>query len=98
MRQPDVLSTLRAHAPELRAAGIAHLRLHGSVARGDQSAASDVDLIADFEPGRRFTLVDMVRLENRLRDLLGVEVDLSPATTLREGVRRRAAREAVVAF
>jgi predicted nucleotidyltransferase len=98
MQQPEVLNTLRAHAPELRAAGIMHLRLHGSVARGDQSATSDVDLIADFEPGRRFTLVDMVRLENRLRDLLGVKVDLSPATTLREGVRRQAAREAVVAF
>lgn len=98
MRQPEVLSALRAHAPELRAAGVVHSRLHGSVARGDQAAASDVDLIADFEPGRRFTLVDMVRLENRLRDLLGVKVDLSPATALRDGVRRRAAREAVVAF
>jgi predicted nucleotidyltransferase len=68
------------------------------VARGDASASSDVDLIADFEPRRRFMLIDMVRLENRLHDLLGIQVDLSPANTLKESVRQRAAREAVLAF
>lgn len=75
-----------------------HLRVHGSVARGEAPASSDVDLIAEFEPGRRFTLIDMVRLENCLHDLLGVKVDLSPANTLRESVRQRAAPEAVLAF
>ena len=40
------------------------------------SSTHDVDLIAEFEPGRRFTLIDMVKLENRLQDLLGVKVDL----------------------
>jgi len=39
-----------------------------------------------------------VSLENRLADLLGVRVDLSPARMLKEGVRERAAREAVLAF
>jgi predicted nucleotidyltransferase len=39
-----------------------------------------------------------VRLENRLADLLGVKVDLSPARTLKDGIRERAAREAVLAF
>lgn len=38
----------------------------------------------------------MVTLENRLRDLLGVNVDLSPANTLKEPVRRRAGREAML--
>ena len=75
-----------------------YLRLHGSVARGEASSNSDVDLIAEFEPGRRFTLIDMVKLESRLRELLGVKVDLSPANTLKEPVRRRAEREAVLAF
>lgn len=39
------------------------------MATPEKSRHSDVDLIADFEPGCRFTLVDMVRLENRLRDV-----------------------------
>ena len=49
----------------------------------DQGQDENVDLIAELEPGRRFTLLDMVRLENRLHDLLGMKVDLSPHNTLR---------------
>jgi predicted nucleotidyltransferase len=64
---------LREHAPELKAAGIVHLSLHGSYARGTEiRGSSDVDVIAEFDPRRRFSLVDMVAIENRLTDLLGV--------------------------
>ena len=44
------------------------------------------------------SLLDMVGLENRLADLLGVTVDLSPAKMLKEPVREKGAREAVLAF
>ncbi len=57
-----------------------------------------MDLIAEFDGGREYSLLDRVRLENHLADLLGVKVDLSPARMLKEGVRERAAREAVLAF
>jgi predicted nucleotidyltransferase len=47
----DVIEKLREHEAELRAAGVVHLRLHGSYARQTQvEALSDVDLIAEFEP------------------------------------------------
>ena len=98
MDRDRVIGKLREHEPELRAAGIVHLRLHGSVARGEASAASDVDLIAEFDANRPLSLLDMVGLENRLAELLGVRVDLSPAKTLRDTVRERADREAVLAF
>jgi hypothetical protein len=98
MDRNHVIATLRDHEPELRAAGIVHLRLHGSVARGDQSPQSDVDLIAEFDASRRLSILDMVGLENRLAELLGVRVDLSPARTLKAPVREKAEREAVLAF
>jgi predicted nucleotidyltransferase len=47
MDKGSVIETLRLHEPELRAAGIVHLRLFGSVARGEASPESDVDLMAD---------------------------------------------------
>lgn len=94
----SVVDTLREHEAELRAEGIVHLRLFGSVARGVGSAASDVDLMVDFDRSRRRTLLTMVRLENRLSDLLGVKVDLSPADSMRETVRARADHEAIHAF
>jgi hypothetical protein len=93
-----VIETLRQHEQELRAAGIVHLRLFGSVARGTTSLQSDIDLMADIDRGKRLTLIGMARLENRLSDLLGARVDLSPVDTMKEAVRARAVSEAILAF
>jgi predicted nucleotidyltransferase len=99
MDKSMIIAKLREHEAELRAAGVEHLVLHGSYARGTAiPELSDVDLIAEFDGGREYSILDRVRLENRLSDLLDVKVDLSPARMLKEGVRERAAREAVVAF
>jgi len=46
----QVLQTLRALEPELRAVGVCHVSVFGSVARGDDSASSDVDLAVDLTP------------------------------------------------
>lgn len=93
-----ILVTLRQHAPELKSAGVVHLRLFGSAARGEATANSDIDLLADFDHSKPVTLVTLGSLEHRLRDLLGAEVELSSAAWLRENVRKRALQEAVVAF
>ena len=98
MTKGSVIETLRRHEPELRAAGIVYLRLFGSVARGEDSAESDVDLMADLDRSRRLSLVGMTHLENLLSDLLDVKVDLSPADSMKEAVRARAVREAIHAF
>jgi len=97
MDREHVIATLRQHEPELKAAGIVHLRLHGSVARGE-SRTSDVDLIADFDPAMHLSLLAMIGLENRLSDLLGVTVDLSPAHMLKRPIAERAVHEAILAF
>jgi len=98
MDQEYVITILREHEPELKAAGIVHLRLHGSLARGTGAQTSDVDLIAEFDASKRLSLLDMVALENRLSDLLGAPVDLSPEHTLKQPIAARAAHEAVLAF
>jgi predicted nucleotidyltransferase len=99
MDRDQIIAKLRESASELKAAGVAHLFLHGSYARGTEiRGSSDVDVIAEFQPGRRLSLVDMVAIENRLTELLGVRVDLSPVKTLKDPVRDKAKREAVLAF
>jgi uncharacterized protein len=98
MTRDEVISKLRAHEDELKAAGIVRLSVFGSVARGDNSSSSDVDLLADFDKSRRYTLLTMGRLETRLADLLGSSVDLSSPEWLKGPVSDRARREAVVAF
>jgi hypothetical protein len=75
------------------------LFLHGSYARATTvREASDVDIIAEFDPSRRLSLLDMVAIENQLTDMLGIRVDLSPAKSLKDPVAARASREAVLAF
>jgi uncharacterized protein len=70
----------------------------GSVARGESTDSSDVDLMAEFDDKKKLTLLDMVGLENRLSELLQVKVDLIPAETMRQPVRTTADKEAVLAF
>jgi len=98
MDKGAIIEKLQRHEPELKAAGVLHLRLFGSVARGEETGSSDVDLMADFDPAKRRTLLTMVRVENMLSDLLGAQVDLSIANALREPVKSRAFKEAVLAF
>jgi uncharacterized protein len=72
----EVVACLRAHEAELRAAGIRHLSLFGSVARGEAGPDSDIDLAAEFDRDTHITLIGLARLEFVLGDLLGRKVDL----------------------
>jgi uncharacterized protein len=54
--------------------GAHQVRLVGSVARGDQKATSDIDLLVTLERGR--SLLDLAALHDELVALLGVEVSI----------------------
>ena len=45
MGSDDILALLAAHRNEIEGFGVASLRLFGSVARGEASGTSDVDLL-----------------------------------------------------
>jgi predicted nucleotidyltransferase len=98
MRRDEVINKLRAHEAELKAVGILRLAIFGSVARGDNSPESDVDLLAEFDKTKHYTLLTMGRIESRLADLLGTRVDLSSPEWLKDSVKKRVLREAVLAF
>jgi predicted nucleotidyltransferase len=76
-----VLAVLRGQADELRRRGVRRLRLTGSVARGEASAASDVDLLAEIDRTAvdRFSLLDLAGLELDLADALGRDVQIVTA-------------------
>ena len=73
--------------------GAHRVRLFGSAARGQESSASDVDVLVALEPGR--TLLDLARLEARLEGLLHRAVDVVPESGLREPFRSTVLRDAV---
>ena len=98
MNSGDVIETLRAHEPELKAAGVVRLSLFGSTARGDRSADSDIDLLAAFDQSKRISLLDIAGIEIRLSEMLGQRVDLAEEGTLKPRVQKSVDAEALRAF
>lgn len=49
----DILRAVRDSREQLRALGVSRVGLFGSFARGEQRAASDIDLLVEFEPGQK---------------------------------------------
>src|SRR5580658_7159293 len=99
MNREEIIATLREYEPELKVAGVEHLFLHGSYARGTAVRdLSDVDVIAEFDQAKKLTLIGRVHLENRLTDILGVRADLSDKQMLRPEVRERAQRGSILVF
>ncbi len=49
----QVVHRIRAVEDRLRGLGVRRLWLFGSVVRGEACAESDVDLLVEFEPGRK---------------------------------------------
>ncbi len=99
MDKEQIIARLRDHQSELRSGGIDRLFLFGSYARGTAlQHTSDVDLMADFNGAKRFTLFDKAGLEVELGELLNIRVDLCDRAMLREPVRLNAEREAVLVF
>ena len=74
-RAEAVIAKLRALGPELRSEGISRMSLFGSIARGEASAESDIDLLVVFEPAVRMDLIRMIGLERRLGETLGQPVE-----------------------
>lgn len=72
--------------------GAHNVRVVGSVARGEQTAGSDVDLLVDLDPGR--SLFDLAALHDDLQDLLGHSVDVLTSGAVR-GRLARLDKEAV---
>ena len=70
------------------------IELFGSIVRGEQSGASDIDLLVDFEEGA--DLLDLTGLAIFLEGELGRKVDVVPKRALREELRHSVLREAVL--
>lgn len=66
-RKDEIIELVRRHHGR-------SVSLFGSVARGDDHAASDFDFLVKFEPGS--SLFDLMDLEEALESLLGAPVDV----------------------
>lgn len=77
----------------LARAGASNPRIFGSVARGEDSQKSDIDLLVDFDTSRG--LLPIIELNSKLSKLLGERVEVSPADALKKSILESALAEAV---
>jgi predicted nucleotidyltransferase len=87
MIREDAIAKLQTFEPRLRALGATALFLFGSTARGEATAASDLDLIIDLEPQSRFTLLDLAAAQRFLAAGIGVPIDLTTRDSLHPRLR-----------
>ncbi len=92
----DMEKTLREHMPELeREFGVERLGIFGSYVRGEEREDSDVDILVEFSPSADIDLLDFMRLEERLSEILGKRVDLVMASALKPAIGRHVLKEVV---
>jgi predicted nucleotidyltransferase len=75
---------------------VARVRMFGSAARGEDTPASDIDLIVDFHTPKGF--FELVRLEDELKAFFGRKVDVVTEPGLSASVRRSILPVATVIF
>lgn len=69
----ECITKLRENLPYIQKEyGVTGLTLFGSVARGDNSPDSDIDLLVEMPP----KIIVLVRLKNYLESILNASVDL----------------------
>jgi predicted nucleotidyltransferase len=98
MNTQDALATLRRHESDLRARGIRHAAVFGSVARGDNRPDSDLDIMIDIEPEAHVTVFDYVGLKEYVAGLFDGSVDVVSRDGLKPHVRPAATANAIYAF
>lgn len=91
------LDELRKHRAQIIALAYSHgarnVRVFGSIARGQATPESDLDLVVDFDIGR--SLLDHGALIMDLEEALGCRVDVVSSRGMRERFRERVLADAV---
>ncbi|MHA1293872.1 MAG: nucleotidyltransferase family protein [Promethearchaeota archaeon] len=62
---------------------IKKIGIFGSYLRGDAKKESDLDILVEFEPEARISLLEFVELELHIGDILGIKIDLVEKSALK---------------
>ncbi|RWO82424.1 MAG: DNA polymerase III subunit beta [Mesorhizobium sp.] len=92
MSRNEVIERLQRNADAIKGMGATSLYLFGSAARDDAQPDSDLDLFIDYDPARRFSLIDL------LEEKMSTEIDITTRDSLHPMLKAEIERSAVRVF
>lgn len=98
MTKDDAITILRRNQDALRARGVQHAALFGSVARGEARPDSDVDIVIDLAPDLAIDIYQYVGLMDYIEGLFPNPVDVVDRETIKPIIRDRVLQDSIYAF
>lgn len=98
MNRQDVLDILRRNKDALRARGVVHAALFGSVARGEEVPGSDIDIVIDLAPDLAMDVYQYVGLTSYIEELFPAPVDVVDREMIKPIIRDSVVRDSIYAF
>jgi len=98
MKRDEIIEKLREREADLRAQGVAHAALFGSVARGDDGPDSDIDILVDLDPAIVVTIFDYAGVKEFIANIFDRPVDVISRESLKPRVLPKATADAIYAF
>lgn len=98
MQTGELIEKIRVLQSQLEAEGVDHLALFGSRARGDNKPGSDVDLLVEVDPTRRFSLLDLIGVEQIVENATGISANAIMRRSLRQDFATAIANDLIEVF
>lgn len=98
MKRNEAIEKLRRQADAIRALGATSLYLFGSVARDEAGPESDLDLFIDYDPAKKFSLVDLSGLKIYLEEEFSTNVDVTTRNSLHPRLKDKIEASAIRVF
>jgi predicted nucleotidyltransferase len=97
MTRDEIIEKLKEREADLRAQGVAHAALFGSVARGDDPPRQRFDILVDLDPAIVVTIFDYAGVKDFIAEMFDRPVDVVSRESLKPRLQPKAA-DAIYAF
>lgn len=98
MSRSEIIEQLSRNAEAIRGMGATSLYLFGSAVRDSARPGSDLDIFIDYDPARRFSLLDLVGIKQFLEERMAAEIDITTRDSLHPMLKDDIERSAVRVF